>query len=328
MVPLPDLHLISLPTPLPVGPVNVYLAEGGQLTLIDTGPKHDASRAALEAGLAGHGYCVEDLRRVVLTHRHVDHVGLAGEIVARSGAQVVTHPLTVPWLAGYSAELERNRAFYQQIWREGGVPAEIVDEISREGGRTGRWVDSLDPASIQTVDEGDRLCLAGLEWQVFHTPGHAGGLICLWQPQSRVLLANDHLIRKISSNPVIEHPPLSYGARPRRLVEYLSHMQRMAALKPELALSGHGEAITDPAGLVRQRLAFHRRRANLVYKALADGPRTLWELTAPIFPRLRNGTDYVLGMSEILGHLDLLVEDGRVAPVREGALLRWSRRPG
>ena len=232
---LPSLHLISLPTPFPVGPVNVYVADDGPLTLIDTGPKDEAARAALEAGLAALGHRVEDIRRVILTHRHVDHIGLAAEIVARSGATAFTHPHTAPWLSGYVEELARNRPFYLQFWRENGVPQEIVDQITAASARTGQWIGALDPAAVQLLDEGDRLELAGREWQVYHTPGHAGGLICLWDAASRTLLSNDHLLRDISSNPVIEHPNLPGAPRPRRLPEYLIHMQRMAALEPALA---------------------------------------------------------------------------------------------
>ena len=127
------LHCLSLPTPFPVGPVNVYLAEGEPLTLIDTGPKDVLTRAALEAGLAEHGCRVEDLRRVILTHHHVDHIGLTAEIVARSGAEVLTHPYNLPWLADYPAERERHRPFFQQIWDEGGVPDEIVKAMDKAG---------------------------------------------------------------------------------------------------------------------------------------------------------------------------------------------------
>src|ERR1700730_1129489 len=106
---LPDcLHCLSLPTPFPVGPVNAYLIEGDPLTLIDTGPKADVSRQALETALASLGYRVEDLRRVIITHHHVDHCGLAAEIVRRSGAALWTHPYNVPWLADYAAQQQRN----------------------------------------------------------------------------------------------------------------------------------------------------------------------------------------------------------------------------
>lgn len=320
---LAKLHCLPLPTPFPVGPVNVYLAEGKQLTLIDTGPKDDATRTALKAGLAALGHRVEDIRRVLITHHHIDHIGLTAEIVRRSGADVITHPRNVGWLTDNEAERARHFPFFQKIWDESGVPEEIVAAMITSGQRQHQWTE---PVKVtHTIDEGDVLDLAGATWQVYHTPGHAGGLICLWEAETRTLLANDHLIRDISSNAMLEPPPLMNGPRPKRLVEYLHHMRRMADLHPAIALPGHGEPVEDVPGLVRQRLTFHERRKHKILNALAGRPLTLWELTHPIFPRLTRGVDLFLGLSEILGHLDLLEEDGKVLPIKDGNLLRWAR---
>jgi glyoxylase-like metal-dependent hydrolase (beta-lactamase superfamily II) len=318
------LHPLSIPTPFPVGPVNVYLAEGEPLTLIDTGPKWDEARAALEAGLAQQGYHVEDLRRVILTHHHVDHIGLAAEIVARSGAEVLTHPYNFGWLQDYAAQRERNRPFYRKIWEEGGVPNDVVVAMDESSSGFARWQEPVTEA--RGIDEGDEVHFAGTCWRVYHTPGHAGGLICLWEARSRALLANDHFIRDISSNPVLEPPPLTNGPRPRRLVEYLHHMQRMAALEPCVALPGHGEPVEDVPGLVQHRLAFHARRKERLLKLLEGRPRTLWELTHATFgERLTRGMDWFLGCSEILGHLDLLEADGSARPALAGRVVRWTK---
>jgi glyoxylase-like metal-dependent hydrolase (beta-lactamase superfamily II) len=186
----------------------------------------------------------------------------------------------------------------------------------------GRWTEPV--IATRAIHEGDTVDLGGEAWHVYHTPGHAGGLVCLWNPLRRVLLANDHLIRDISSNPVME-PPITNGPRPRRLVEYLTQLARMADLDPAIALPGHGEPVTDVAGLVRQRRAFHARRAQRILETLEDRPLTLWEVTQPVFPRLQRGMDYFLALSEVLGHLDLLEVDGRAATVADGGRLRWTR---
>ncbi len=317
------LHLIVIPTPFAVGPVNVYLADGEPLTLIDTGPKWDDARRALEAGLAALGHRVEDVRRLVLTHHHADHVGLAGEIVARSGAEVLTHPYNFPWLRDYPAERQRHHLFYTRLWEDSGVPAEVVTAMEASGLEFARWVDPLAPDLA--LDEGGCLELDGSGWHVFHTPGHAGGLICLWEPQRRTLIANDHFIKDISSNPVLEPSPLSAGPRPKRLVQYLHQMRRMAALEPARALSGHGDVVEDVAGLVRQRLAFHARRKERLLKLVVEQPRPLWDLVQTVFgARLQRGMDWFLGCSEILGHLDLLEEDGAIQPRRVGPVLHWT----
>lgn len=318
------LRCFSIPTPFPVGPVNVYLSESGPLTLIDTGPKWDESRAALEAALARHGHRIEDIRQLILTHHHVDHVGLAGEIAARSGCEVLTHPRNTPWLVDYAAERARHLPFFHRIWEESGVPADIIAQMEASGASMPKWADPVTPT--REIVEGDTLTIGGAAWRVYHTPGHAGGLICLWEPGTRTLLANDHFIRDISSNPILEPPSTMNGPRPKRLVEYLHHMQRMADLQPARALPGHGEVIEDVAGLVRHRLAFHTRRKERILKMLEDHPQTLWELTEASFgSRLTRGMDWFLGCSEILGHLDLLEVDGAVRPVPHGAVVKWTK---
>lgn len=313
------LYCLTIPTPFPVGPVNVYLAQGGgPLTLIDTGPKWDPARAALEAGLAEHGCRVEDLQQLILTHHHVDHIGLAAEIQARADCEVLTHPYTTPWLVDYAAERARHQPFFARVWREAGVPPDIVAAMEASGLGFTRWADPVTPT--RELNEGERVAFASWgpgvgEWGVYHTPGHAGGLICLWEAATRTLLANDHFIRDISSNPILEPPPLMNGPRPRRLIEYLHHMARMAALEPARALPGHGEVVDDVPGLLKHRLAFHTRRKERLLRMLAERPKTLWTLTEESFgSRLTRGMDWFLGCSEILGHLDLLAADGAIHP--------------
>lgn len=320
-------HLLSLPTPFPIGPVNVYLLQGPPITLVDCGPKHPDSLAALEAGLAGHGVRIEDIRQLVLTHHHVDHVGLAKQIVDRSGAAVLTHPYNVPYLADHEAERIRHTPFYAEIWRAGRVPEGIIEQMRLASEGISRWLDPV--AASATIDEGDTIGLEAERWKVYHTPGHAGGLVCLFNPETRELISDDHLLRDISSNPVLE-PPATAGAgapRPKRLVEYLHHMQRMADLNPAIAYPGHGEPVHDVAGLVRKRVAFHRRRAAKILEALDGDSLALWELTQPLFgERLKRGMDYFLAHSEVLGHLDILLDEGKVEAVREGEVVRWRKR--
>lgn len=317
------LQMISIPTPFSVGPVNVYLSKVEPLTLVDTGPKWDESRTALEAALAAHSVRLEDIRQLILTHHHVDHVGLAAEIVARSGCAVLTHPYNVPWLVNYEAERVRHLPFYRRIWQDGGLPEEVIAAIEASGQNMARWLEAVTPT--REIDEDATVELGGEQWQVFHTPGHAGGLVCLWQAARRDLLANDHFIRDISSNAILEPPDTMNGPRPKRLVEYTHHMQRMAALAPARALPGHGAIVEDVPGLVRQRLAFHERRKQRLLNLLAPQPLTLWELTQTTFrDRLTRGMDWFLGCSEILGHLDLLEVEGTVQIERDASVLRYT----
>ena len=174
----------------------------------------------------------------------------------------------------------------------------------------------------RTLDEGAEVELADRVWQVYHTPGHAGGLICLFDPISRVLLSNDHLLRDISSNPVIEPDP-DGGPRPHRLVQYLYHMQRMVELEPVIAWTGHGQPIHDVHKVVRQRIHFHERRAQRMLDLIGAEERSAYQLVAPLFARLSGGEAF-LALSETIGHLDWLEEQGRIEAVKNDEVIYWS----
>ena len=96
---------------------------------------------------------------------------------------------------------------------------EVLIELAKVRQGTSRYAEPVYPDG--TLADGDVLQLGSEDWQVLHTPGHSGGLICLYQPQRRLLISSDHLIRDISSNPVIEPPDPGETERPRRLVEYM-----------------------------------------------------------------------------------------------------------
>ncbi len=324
MVIMPRLHCITVPTSFPIGPVNVYLAEGEPLTLIDTGPKEEAARAALKAGLAVLGVRFADLRQIILTHHHVDHIGLAAEIQAESGARVYTHAGNLPWLMDFEATRQRHLDFYRKFWQTAGVPQSIIAAMIQVTESLGRFRDPF--VSVQPLREGDQLNFAGCDWRVYHTPGHAGGLICLWHAASRTLISNDHLLKDTSSNPILEPPVPGEHRRPRRLLDYLRELERMAALAPAIAHPGHGEVINQVDELVAGRLRFHRQRAEMIFEVLGSRTLSLWQLTQEIFPALENGADFFLGISEVQGHLDLLEQERRVKANQQEGRIYWRRR--
>ena len=320
---LPDLYQLALPTPFPVGPVNVYIARDADgLTLVDCGPRTAEGRAALDAGLAALGYSVRDVRRIVVTHAHADHYGLAASLVSECGAQVLTHPFNRFELESYDAERERRLAFYIGVLCASGVPDEVQQIIGQMRRSVGHYSQAVRVAG--TLDEGDDLVLAGRAWRVLHTPGHSAGLVCLYEPGSRVLLSNDHLLRDISSNPLVEPPPPGRSERIKSLVEYIAQMERVASMEPVplVAWPGHGEPIHDVRELVRQRAEFHTRRAGGILEIL-DGDRlTVYQVARRLFPKL-DALNFFLAVSEVTGHLELLETRGHASSTRREGVDYW-----
>ncbi len=319
---LDHLHAIELPTPFPVGPVTVYLADapGEPLTLIDTGPLTADARTALETGLNRLGHAPSDLDRVFVSHAHADHFGLAADLVAASGAQLLTHPWNVPALGGYEADRDRRVAFYADLLRQAAVPVEMMLAVGQATRSVNRFARPV--AVDHTLDEGNTLRLASRDWQVLHTPGHAIGLICLYEPGGRILLSSDHLLADISSNPVVEPPPPGQTERPRSLALYKASLQRVAAMPVAQALPSHGPVIHDVAGLVRQRLEFHQQRVERVVDALRQGAQTTWDVTCVLFPD-RSPLDTFLAVSEVIGHLDLLETEGSIRGNLLNGVTHW-----
>ncbi len=323
---LRGLYAISLPTPFPVGDVFAYLALGSDaspLTLIDCGVRTEAARAALKEGLAACGVAFRDIERLILTHHHTDHIGLAAEIVAESDAQVLTHRQTVAWLEQPEATRRAFDAYLMLLYREGGVPEPVIEGIQRVSAYLGSFAQPV--AVDDELAEGDTLDLLSRQWQVYHTPGHAGDLLCFYQSETRILLSSDHLLGAISSNPLLEPPEQPNAPRPQRLLDYLRELQRIAHLEVRIAYPGHGEPVTHVPQLVEARLAMHSQRAEKLRALCAEQPRTLYALVRAMFPRLRE-PEMFLAISEVLGHLDLLVRDGKAAAeVSEGVAI-WHAR--
>lgn len=321
---VPDLYQIVVPTPFPVGPVNVYLAAGsdGPLTLIDTGPRTGQARAALEQAVTGLGYTLADTGRIIITHAHTDHYGLAGDIARISGASVHSNPRNRPLLEDYAADRERHGSFYRNVLIEAGAPQDVQVTVLRVLKGFRHFATAISP--VHALDEGDELRLAGKSWQVLFMPGHAGGLICLYQPETQLFLSNDHLLRDISSNPLLEPPLPGQTRRRRSLVDYIASLERTARLSISVAWPGHGAAIHDHRTLIENRLAFHRRRADKILTALRDGPRTVYVLSRAIFPDL-NLVDRFLAISEVLAHLEWLEDQEVVTSQPQNDQVLWRK---
>jgi len=306
---LRSVHQITLPTPFPVGPVHAYLMQGDPLTLIDTGPQTLAALAALQAGLAEHGVLLGDIQRVIITHAHADHYGLAGTIVAASGAEVWAHPLAQPLIEGWNSYLAPREQFWLDLLLAAGVPATLAEKTAHLYRGMQQFITHAPVARV--LNEGDTVEVAGAACQVLHCPGHADNLICLYQPAERLLLGNDHLLAHISSNAIVGPPPLGETERRRPLVDYWTSLCRVYELPVALVLPGHGDAVADVRSLINSRFRFYEQRLARLLDELRRKPRTVWQLADALFRKL-DAVDTFLAASEVLGHLDVLEQKGQV----------------
>jgi glyoxylase-like metal-dependent hydrolase (beta-lactamase superfamily II) len=318
------IHALAVPTPFAVGRVNCYLVEDDPLTLVDTGPNSGTALTVLEAALAEHGRRVEDLERIVLTHQHIDHIGLAQILADRSGAEVCALGALAPWLARYGSQMDADDAFAEAIMLRNGIPRDIAIALRAVTAQFRAW-----GAAVQvtrTLDEGDVLGFARRSWRVHHRPGHSPSDTVFHDEASGELLAGDHLIKHISSNPLISRPLDGSGGaadRPRALLTYLASLRATRALDVRIVYAGHGEPVADHRALIDERLAGHERRLAKIAGIVAEGPTTGYEIAQRMWGNVAVTQAY-LTLSEVLGHIDLLLERGVVVEVEDDGVLRFA----
>ncbi|HVM55039.1 MAG TPA: MBL fold metallo-hydrolase [Acidimicrobiales bacterium] len=307
---------VELPTPFPVGPVNCYLVAGDPVTLVDPGMLHDDTFDLIGGLLAAAGLRVADVERVVVTHAHPDHYGAAGWVISQSGGRIVCGRAEIAKL-----ESRFDRPGYQDLLGVLGIPDDIRAGFGDLYGGIRALVHDIPGESLDPVDDGDCLVVGGTPVVAHVTPGHATGHLSLWDDASRTLFSGDHLLPRITPNPVLEPDDSDLGRR-RSLVEYLDSLDRFVALDPEVVLPGHGPAFTDLPALVTGVRSHHEERAAVILDLVERNPGSSpHELSGRLFPTL-SGFGVMLGVSEVIGHLDLLLDAGAVIEER-GPVLRY-----
>lgn len=314
------IHRLRIPTPFAVGRVNCYLIEDEPLTLVDTGPNSGKALDELEHQLADLGHEIADLELVILTHQHIDHLGLVEIIASRSGAEVAAIDVAVPYLGSYSEGAEADDEFAGALMLRYGIPEDMVFAL-RSVSRSFRGWGATATVTRPLLD-GEELELRDRRLEVQLRPGHSPSDTLFWDSERRILIAADHLIAHISSNPLLTRPLDGSSERPRALVRYIESLRRTRELPAELVLSGHGDPITDHRSLIDDRLALHERRAEKIYRLIGERPRTAFELAQEMWGNVAV-TQAFLTLSEVVGHVDLLIEDGRVREVADGDVVRF-----
>jgi glyoxylase-like metal-dependent hydrolase (beta-lactamase superfamily II) len=310
------IHLIAVPTPFLVGRVNCYLIEDDPLTLIDTGPNSGKSLDELERALAELGHPIEDLGLIVITHQHMDHLGLLEIIARRSGAEVAALDVLGPYLEDFSASATADDEFSMGVMRRHGVPGDLATALQMVGGAF-RAFGSSGRVTVP-LRQGTELTLRDRTLTALHRPGHSPSDTIFWDERRRILIAGDHLLSRISSNPLISRPlagpPVGAAAadRPHALVRYMASLSETREMPAQLVLGGHGPPVTDHAALIDERFRMTTRRAGKIHRLLADGPRTAYDIASQMWGNVAV-TQAFLTISEVLGHLDLLIADGRAA---------------
>jgi glyoxylase-like metal-dependent hydrolase (beta-lactamase superfamily II) len=317
------LGISRLEIPVPFleagGPANVYAIEDadGGLTLFDTGIGTPDGLAALRGQAAAKGLDLTRLSKIVVSHGHVDHFGNAQQLAEGSGASVHVHPADFDKVLGharYSTLLRKHWAYFLRL----GIPVEVLEQMQALAERSSSAIRYVDAHRLVGLAEGQVLEFRHFQATVKHMPGHTPGLVCLYAEAEGIFFADDHVLARVSPNPVLDFSQGEGPTKFRALCRYLEGAKWVRDLDLAAVLPGHGPAFSGHRELLDGLFEFYeRRQAKMVARLLAS-PASVYELVEAIFPR-RDFGRLVLMVSEIIANLEVLEDQGKVRVVE-----RWA----
>lgn len=299
------IYKIELPIPFPLKTTNVFFVDESPRTLVDTGIKTEASFEALKKGLETIGLSLNSIERILITHGHIDHYGQAKRLSSLSGAPIYIHPKEY----GRIRSILHLLGFLKSVLLRNGTPETLANEAIRYMESAQKMADSLDEAFF--LDDGDLIPFRSMTWRTIHCPGHSPGLVCFYWSERQILFTGDHLLKEVTPNPILNVPESTPPLRYPSLKEYLTSLEKVERLDISLLLPGHGEEIKDVKGLIQKILAHHQKRMDLICSILSKGEKTPFEIAMDLFPGLPP-FEVFLGISEAVGHLDILREKGTI----------------
>ncbi len=300
---------IELPTIYGMKTVNAYLFLDPVPTLIDAGEKTTASWEALITALAKYQLKVEDIQRVIITHAHVDHMGMAGKIAAHSNAEVWVNEYCYPWAIQKEAMWERRIELM-----DGMIPNSNPDTSNNfkkmilmfMKNVKNHW-DNIPKDRLRIFPMEGQLNFGGGDWEVIYAPGHANMQTCFYQRKHKWLLAADMLLR-ITPTAVMDASIDNPKKRDRGLSQMLESYKKLEALDIETVFPGHYEPFGDHRTVIKNQVDRIHGRIQESYELIKGGTNDFMDILNTMY---KNRVS-MPAMSMLLGYLDVLEEQGKI----------------
>ncbi len=321
--PFPKLNSIT-PIPVPFNEVpylltsNVYALGKDYITLIDAGPGIPGAIDFLKKTMADEGLKFDNIRRIILTHGHMDHFGLAAAILKelKQTVEIYIHPEEM-WKV-------TTEFFNKEIWLDEmkwlqkltDIPADAMDIMIRNIRKYYSIATPLD--CLKPVEDGDSFSGDGYNLEIVHAPGHAPGLCCIYESEHKVLFSSDHILKNLIPKPII---PLSReklrDRNYRSLIAYDKSLDIVSGMDLKYVFPGHGEWISDMQPIIGHYRKDRSLRRDMVWQAVNGKEQPLYYLVKEVFPHAEKD-DLFIALSELIAHLEVLAENGRVEIVDQG----------
>lgn len=293
------VHPIRVSNPFFEGANTVYVIESNPLTIIDTGVATQIAFDRLVQGIQERGLQLDDIGRIILTHKHIDHIGNAWRIQQMTGAEILIHESEVKAISKVDAQGERFASLVNRRFEDWGVPS----SERADSKKIPDW--EIESAHASALTDGQRIDLGNGSVEVIHTPGHTMGSICLLY--GPYLFTGDHVLEDISPN-------VGGGdIRQRGLLRhFLGSLQRVQDVvnKPQV-MPGHGMPFHELAPRCEALEHHHRERLSNIQQILSEQELTVFEVASQLFGTL-DDFHIFLGCAEANAHLEYLIDENVV----------------
>ena len=312
------IHRIELPTIFGMKTVNSFVKKGDEVVLIDCGEATDQSYHALVVGLKEIGLTLSDIDRIILTHAHVDHMGMAERIAVEAKAEVWVNDITYDW-AVRPSEMWSDRekimmpsltAYFEESVR----PFIMQGYQEMMGTVKDVWL-PIHPDHLRKFDKEGKLEIDGEIWDVWYMPGHSQTQSTFYHSFTASYLSADMLL-KITPTPVIERSLENPSERSRGIHEMMKSYERLLQRDIHTVYPGHYEAFVDCHQMINNQVNRINKRCEETFKLIAKGIYSFFEL----YQQLYAGRLSMPAMIMMIAYLDLLEKEERIVVEEENGV--------
>jgi len=304
-----NIQRIELPTVFDMKTVNSFLVQGEYITLIDTGENTEESWNALIDGISELGLKISDIEKILITHAHVDHIGMASRVSQESGAKVHVSELVYPWATNLSIEWARRSDVLKSTFNDhlsADQNKNFMPIFQSFFGQVSNIWENLSPDQVEIFDITKDIDISGKSYEILHCPGHTWTQTCFLQENGDFFSAD--MLLKLTPTCVIEGKIENLSERNKSMPQLLHSFEMLLQKNIGTIYPGHYNIMDNHTALITKQLERIHLRKNQVFTLVENGTQRFFDL----FNSLYGGKFNFPGLVMTLGYLDLLLDEGRI----------------